>query len=53
MKRYIFHWGLFTFSKMPLIWNKYPKIKEINTKKNIKTYLTRIEPLVKEISPEK
>ena len=37
---------------MPLIWNKYPKIKEINTKKNIKTYLTRIEPLVKEITPE-
>ena len=37
---------------MHLIWNKYPKIKEINTKQNIKTYLTRIEPLVKEITPE-
>ena len=34
------------------IWNKYKIIKEINTNSNIKTYLTRIEPIVKEIIPK-
>lgn len=34
---------------MPSIWNKYTKIKEINSNQNVKTYLTRIEPLIKEI----
>ena len=33
------------------IWNKYKVIKEIESKSNIKTYLTRIEPVVKEIIP--
>ena len=37
---------------MPSIWNKYTKIKVMNSKQNIKTYLTRIEPLVKEITPK-
>ena len=32
------------------IWNKYTKIKEINHNSNIKTYLARIEPIIKEIS---
>ena len=32
------------------IWNKYQKIKEINSNSNIKTYLTRIEPIIKEIN---
>ena len=31
------------------IWNKYKLIKEINNKSNIKTYLTKIEPIIKEI----
>ena len=31
------------------IWNKYKIIKEIDSKSNVKTYLTRIEPIVKEI----
>ena len=31
------------------IWNKYKIIKEIKSNSNIKTYLTRIEPIVKEI----
>ena len=30
------------------IWNKYKIIKEIDSKSNIKTYLTKIEPIVKE-----
>ena len=36
------------------IWNKYKIIKEINNNihTNIKTYLTRIEPIVKEIIPK-
>ena len=34
---------------MPSIWNKYKKIKEINKNENINTYLTRIEPIIKEI----
>ena len=34
------------------IWNKYKKIKEIYSNTNIKTYLTRIEPIIKEIRPE-
>ena len=34
------------------IWNKYKIIKEIDTKSNIKTYLTRIEPIVKEVIPK-
>ena len=32
------------------IWNKYQKVKEIENNSNIKTYLTRIEPIIKEIS---
>ena len=32
------------------IWNKYKKVKEIENNSNIKTYLTRIEPIIKEIS---
>ena len=32
------------------IWNKYPKVKEIENNPNIRTYLTRIEPIIKEIS---
>ena len=31
------------------IWNKFKKIKEINSNLNIKTYLVRIEPIIKEI----
>ena len=31
------------------IWNKYKILKEINIDSNIKTYLTRIEPIIKEI----
>ena len=34
------------------IWNKYKIIKEIDSKSNIKTYLTRIEPIIKEIKPK-
>ena len=34
------------------IWNKYKIIKEIDSKSNIKTYLTRIEPIVKEVKPK-
>ena len=34
------------------IWNKYTKIKEINYNSNIKTYLVRIEPILKEIIPK-
>ena len=34
------------------IWNKYKKIEEIKSNSNIKTYLTRIEPIVKEIIPK-
>ena len=34
------------------IWNKYKKIKEIDSKSNIKTYLARIEPIIKEIIPK-
>ena len=38
---------------MPLtIWNKYSLIKEVDKKSNIKTYLARIEPIIKEISYE-
>ena len=33
------------------IWNKYKIVKEIHFNSNIKTYLTRIEPIVKEIIP--
>ena len=32
------------------IWNKYKIIKEIDKNTNIKTYLARIEPIIKEIS---
>ena len=32
------------------IWNKYKLIKEIDKNSNIKTYLARIEPIIKEIS---
>jgi len=34
------------------IWNKYKIIKEIEDNSNIKTYLTKIEPIVKEIIPK-
>ena len=34
------------------IWNKYTIIKEISSNSNIKTYLTRIEPIVKVIIPK-
>ena len=34
------------------IWNKYKIIKEIGSISNIKTYLTKIEPIVKEIIPK-
>ena len=34
------------------IWNKYKKLKEINNNSNIKTYLARIEPIIKEILPK-
>jgi len=34
------------------IWNKYKIIKEIDSKSNIKTYLTKIEPIVKEVIPK-
>ena len=32
------------------IWNKYQKVKEIGNNSNIKTYLARIEPIIKEIN---
>ena len=35
-----------------IIWNKYKVIKEIDKNLNIKTYLTRIEPIIKEIIPK-
>ena len=38
---------------MTSIWNKYKMIKEINTNLNIKTYLARIEPIIKEIKFKK
>jgi len=34
------------------IWNKYNIIKEIENNSNIKTYLTKTEPIVKEIIPK-
>ena len=34
------------------IWNKYKLIKEINSKSNVKTYIARIEPMIKEIIPK-
>jgi len=34
------------------IWNKYKIIKEIEDNSHIKTYLTKIEPIVKEIIPK-
>ena len=35
------------------IWNKYTKLKEIeSSNSNIKTYLVRIEPIIKEIKPK-
>ena len=34
------------------IWNKYKMIKELQSNENIKTYLTRIEPIIKEIIPK-
>ena len=38
---------------MPLkIQDKYKLIKEINVNSNIKTYLTRLEPVIKEITPK-
>ena len=38
---------------MSTIWKKYQLIKEINSNiKNIKTYLAKIEPLIKEIIPK-
>ena len=37
------------------IWNKYTKLSEINSNSNsnIKTYLARIEPIIKEINIQK
>ena len=37
---------------LPSIWDKYSILKEINKNSYIKTYLTRIEPIVKEIIPK-
>ena len=34
------------------IWNKYKIIKEIEDNSNIKTYLTKLEPVIKEIIPK-
>ena len=34
------------------IWDKYKMIKDIKSNSNIKTYLTRIEPIIKEIIPK-
>ena len=34
------------------IWDKYIKIKELNTNSNIKTYLAGIEIIIKEILPK-
>ena len=34
------------------IWNKYKMIKEFKSNSNIKTYLTRIELIIKEIIPK-
>ena len=34
------------------IWSKYKIIQEMDTKSNIKTYLTRLEPVIKEIIPK-
>ena len=34
------------------IWNKNKKIEEISSKGNIKTYKTKIEPIIKEIIPK-
>ena len=34
------------------IWNKYKIIKVIGSNSNIKTYLTKIEPIIKEILPK-
>ena len=34
------------------IWNIYEKIKEINNNSNIKTYLAKIETIIKEIKPK-
>ena len=35
------------------IWNKYEKLKEIDNKNsNVKTYLAKIEPIIKEIKPK-
>ena len=44
---------IFITFKMPSVWNKYQKIKEIkeiSSKLNIKTYLARMEPIIKEIT---
>ena len=37
---------------MVSVWNKYKKIKEVTNKSKIKTYLVRIEPIIKEIVPK-
>ena len=34
------------------IWDKYSILKEINKNSYIKTYLTKLEPIVKEIIPK-
>ena len=33
----------------PTIWQKYTLLKEINNNSNVKTYLTKLEPIMKEI----
>ena len=37
---------------MPSIWEKYQKIKEMDSNSKIKTYIAKIEPIIKEIMPE-
>ena len=34
------------------IWDKYEKLDEISSNSKIKTYKTKIEPIIKEIIPE-
>ena len=34
------------------IWDKYTITKEIDSNENIKTYLTKFEPIIKEIIPK-
>ena len=38
---------------MSLVWKKYQKIKEIKSKLKVKTYLARIEPIIKRNSTQR